>query len=200
MSETEMKTLWGEQSIEPNSNNELNTWLKKIKRRETVNLAVVIAGLVIGYSVLALRIYSFIADDQFRFADASLDVFIASIPAISSTIAAVAYLHELKKAKTAQSSVSTCLRHFLKTTQGEIKAFKRGAPIASIGVLALVAASKWQTISTGRETVENAGGGFVVALLLVIAGLAIHYHYYAQYLLPRQSHLQKTLTQCEDLD
>lgn len=185
MSEKEMETLWRDQTLPLMRDEETRRWMSRLRRGSIGKAALLGFVVFTGLAVPVLALTRLRDDPAVTWSNFSIELLLAFLPTIAAVFSVCDFVQRRRRLAALQANTARCVDLLIHVTRKEMQEIRRGGWIFGVPLLGLIAIAKWQSIVTGRETVENAAGGIIVAL--VIAGLTagILYHRLKQFLEPR---------------
>lgn len=196
MSIEEMEAVWSEQKdrdskCSANSENWINHARENTKRTE----AVLWGCLFITVLGFTLKVHRLVTSPEVTLLNSSVDLLMGFGVIVCAYFSGQQYRRHRRELRSLAHDPVRCIEFLLQSTRREIRDTKCSLPIILLGILCLVLLSKWQSVSSGLESVANAGSG--VALVVIVIGISagVIYHRLNAFLEPRVSLLCHALAE-----
>ena len=191
MSIEEVKLNWDGQEDEPMGAETARRWIDKERRSYLGITAFVTFALITGVVCIILKAIQLVQDPRFSLIDSPIDAFLGTVPLIGALFGLRDYVKRRREFSALGDDAVRCLDKLIETTRKELRDMKKAGPTICGSIILLVCLAKWQTISSGAESVGNALGGVAFVIVMFTLVYAAYYHRANQFLIPRLKSLEE---------
>ncbi len=186
MSIEEMENVWKEQSVTPERRAPRSRyWMQRarnVSRTVRYGLFLCLLVTIVG---AGLKLHQLVTDPQVTLSNSGVDLLISVLSIIFPCIG----IHQVQRHRNELIALAhdpvRCMEALIRETQREIRDLKIVLPMVFVVILGLVGLAKWQSVSTGYESFENAMSGLVlVGVFVTVCGAAM-FHRRKAFLEPR---------------
>jgi hypothetical protein len=184
MTEREIETVWRTQPAPVVADEATWRWMQKVRRGRAVTTGVV-AAILLGATVLLLRLSLLFTDPDHTLANSSIDLLLAAVPLAGGLMHLKGRLRQRRDVRALEDQTRAYVDYLIERTRSEVHDSNRVMPGVLAAVILAVAIAKWQSVAGGRESLDNALGGLAVAVVMCVIGGAAAWHWTESFARPR---------------
>ncbi len=198
MSIDEMETVWREQKVDDTRSERFQYWTRKARTSSRALVAALWIAFVVTILGAGLKVHRLLTDAEITLSNSGVDLLISFVTIGFAGVGLRQYFRHRRALASLTHDPAACIKQLMQGTRQEIQDIRWRLPLAFSGILSLAALAKWQSVSTGYETMNNAAGGLVLIFVLVLIAGAAMFHRLKAFLEPRLRELGAALSEFQE--